>query len=45
MDEIAVTQPDVTGCLLKIVLFILGIGLLLIFFLGALVGIVIASGL
>jgi hypothetical protein len=45
MDEITMTQPDVTGCLLKIVLFIGGFGLLLIFLLGALAGIVIASGL
>jgi hypothetical protein len=45
MDDITVTQPDVTGCLLKIVLFILGFALLVIFMVGALAGIVIASTL
>jgi hypothetical protein len=45
MDESTAPQPDMTGCLLKIVLFALGFGLLLIFLLGALAGMVIASGL
>lgn len=50
MDDITVTQPtviqpDVTGCLLKIVLFIVGFVLLTIFILGTLAGIVIASTL
>jgi hypothetical protein len=45
MDDITVTQPDITGCLLKLVLFILGFALLVIFMVGALAGIVIASTL
>lgn len=45
MDESTVTQTDATGCLLRIVLFVLGFGLLLIFVVGALAGMVIASTL
>lgn len=50
MDDITVTQPavsqpDITGCLLKVVFFIVGFALLIIFVLGALAGIVIASTL
>lgn len=45
MDEITVTHPDTAGCLLKIVLFIVGFTLLIIFVLGALAGIVLASTL
>jgi hypothetical protein len=45
MEDITVTQPDITGCLLKLVLFILGFALLVIFMVGALAGIVIASTL
>lgn len=45
MDESTVAQTDSTGCLLKIVLFALGFGLLLIFLVGALAGMVLASTL
>lgn len=45
MDEITVTQPDTAGCLLKLALFVVGFTLFIIFVLGALAGIVLASTL
>lgn len=44
MNELNAHQPDVTGCLLKLVLFVLSFGLFVIFSLGILAGMVIAGG-
>lgn len=45
MDEHPSNVPDVGGCLLKILVTLLGLGLFTLFFLGVLAGIVIALGL
>lgn len=44
MNELNAHQADVTGCLLKLALFVLTFGLFVIFSLGILAGMVIASG-
>lgn len=45
MDEYPSRQPDVGGCLVKILAALMGLGLFTLFFLGVLAGIVIALGL
>ncbi len=44
MNKLNAHQPDVTGCLFKLALFVLSFGLFVIFSLSILAGMVIASG-